>query len=133
VLSARVPEDFYEEVKAAAKASGRTMSEELVFRARQTFIVNLTSVPSDHFIAHDGRVTPYPSDPDEPIARTRDIRETMRAKGFTQIPDFLGAYWIEPGQTATALEELLAKLIEQAVEKVLVKMKLAEVKENKSG
>jgi uncharacterized protein (DUF1778 family) len=38
VLAARVPEDAYEKIAAAAKISGRTMSEELVWRANQSFV-----------------------------------------------------------------------------------------------
>jgi hypothetical protein len=47
VIGARVPEDFYAVIVQAAKSSGRTISEELVWRVRQTFAEQpATSVPT---------------------------------------------------------------------------------------
>ena len=115
----------------AAQKSGRTMSEELVWRARQ--MINITSVPSGHYIAADGQVAPYPSDFEELVAisKGRDIREAMRAKGFTQIRDFLGNYWAEPGESASALKEALAHELKAAI-KDAIREVLAEIEETKS-
>jgi hypothetical protein len=139
VLSARVPEDFYEEIKAAAQRSGRTMSEEIVWRARQT--IHIQVVPANHYYDADGRLVPYPSDPNEPInsphlqrllddSRVGNIREVMRAEGFTQIHDLLGNYWAEPGVAAAPLKEMLAREIKAAlketVREVLIETKLVE-------
>jgi hypothetical protein len=60
----------------------------------------------------------------------------MRAEGFTQIRDFQGAYWVEPGESAVPLKEALAHelkaVLKDAVREVLAEMKLAELKEDKS-
>jgi hypothetical protein len=37
VISGRVPQSLHEQIKRAAKASGRSMSEELAWRASQSF------------------------------------------------------------------------------------------------
>ena len=37
VVSARVPQGDYDQIKAAARASGRTMAEEIFFRVRRSF------------------------------------------------------------------------------------------------
>jgi hypothetical protein len=37
VLGARVPEEFYARIKVSAAKSGRTLSEELIWRAQQGF------------------------------------------------------------------------------------------------
>ena len=134
MLSARVPEDFYEEIKAASQKSGRTMSEEIVWRARQ--MINIIEVPSGHYYNADGRLVPYPSDANEPIdnplagSKIKNVREAMRAEGFTQPRDFLGAYWVEPGESAAPLKEHLAHelkaVLKDAIREVLAEMQNAD-------
>jgi hypothetical protein len=132
VLSARVPEDFYLAVKEAAQRSGRTMSEELVWRARQT--INVINVPPGHFLDSDGQVAPYPSDPNKPI-KSGNIRERMRTEGFVQLPDYLGGFWVEPNVSPSLIKEILVNelraVLKDAVREGLAQ--LAEAKEDKSG
>jgi hypothetical protein len=75
---ARVPEDFYEEIKAAAQRSGRTMSEEIVWRARQT--INVTEVVSGHYYDDDGRLVPYPRIPTS-RSTVRTYRDCLPIQG----------------------------------------------------
>jgi hypothetical protein len=53
VLSARVPLDFYEDIKASAQRNGRTASEELIFLARQQFTRTREGIAPGVFITKE--------------------------------------------------------------------------------
>jgi hypothetical protein len=155
VIAVRVPESIHKRIHAAAKTSGRSMSEEMAWRLARTFErqpPNVIAVPSGHYIHADGKISPVPEAPD-PNARARklisgeaqvgdtpkpaigdahvqelftnaeveNVRRAMRAVGFTQIPDYLGGYWAEPGMSVAPLKESLVREL-----KAIIKEALAE-------
>ena len=112
--------------------------------------LNIISVPPGHYVHADGKVSPDPPDPnaqarklisgeaqvgDTPkpaigdahvqelftSAEVENVRRAMRAVGFTQMPDYLGGYWAEPGTTGAPLKESLVREL-----KVIIKEALAE-------
>jgi hypothetical protein len=146
VLSARVPLEVYEAIKTAARKAGRTASEELVFRARQTF-PTIASVPSGHFIGSDGTVSPNPDMDarartlisgerqvgDAPISadiELENVRRAMRLVGFTQLRDFMGAYWVEPLESAVPLQESFTRM--KTVLTEIIGEALAKAREGKA-
>jgi hypothetical protein len=139
VLSARVPEDVYEQVKASAQAAGRTMSEEIIWRARQTYAVNtinILSVPSGHFIRPDGQVLPDPPD-EQPGAKLTpsELWAELRAHRYTQLAEFQGAFWLAPGMLPAsmtgrdALALMLTSIVKAAIRDGLAPTLEATVKE----
>jgi uncharacterized protein (DUF1778 family) len=84
VLATRVPEDFYEAIKTAARISGRTMSEELIWHTRRSLMVET--------ILDEARRT---------LADAQHVKEEAilaeLARTHTQITGLSGPYWMPKG------------------------------------
>jgi hypothetical protein len=135
VLSARVPEEFYEEIAAAAQRSGRTMSEELVWRARQAFPTAIISVEAGHFIEPSGRVSPDPPATQEWLANLTpaQLRQALHAHGFLNFHDFLGSFWCDPGTPAALVGAGGPAPAVKAALKAIVKEALKEAREEEES
>jgi hypothetical protein len=96
--SARVSEDFYTEVVQAAQKSGRTISEELIARVRQSF----------EWERQFGDIRKLGDDARRAIAG--DLRQAMIKEGYTPIHGSAGTQWAEPGSAVSeAVKGLLAE------------------------
>jgi hypothetical protein len=133
---------------AAAKTSGRSMSEEMAWRLGKSFERQIIAVPPGHYIHADGKVSPDPPDPDARAkklisgeaqigdtpkpgrgdahvqelftsAEVENVRRAMRAVGFTQMPDYLGGYWAEPGVSAAPLKESFMRELTATIKQAL--------------
>lgn len=78
VLSTRVPQSFYDELRTLAVKSNRTMAEELIWRVQQTFVANIHPVPPGYYIGDTGRLVPYPKDATDMYVREQ-IAKLMQA------------------------------------------------------
>jgi hypothetical protein len=92
VRSARVAKALDAKIKAAARASGRTLGEEMIWRVEQSF----------EWERQFGSIR-------ELQAQAQGIMErgfeaALRDKGFQRVSTSKGALWAEPG----VLEELMA-------------------------
>jgi len=85
VIAGRVPEALYKQIKAAAKQSGRTMSDELAYRAATAFAWEAA--------LGDIRKT---QDSAERILEG-DARQALRHWGYIEINGSAGSYWMKPG------------------------------------
>jgi hypothetical protein len=107
VVSARVPQADYDEIVAAARASKRTMAEEVFWRVRKSF--------EDEKAQIDARAV---------MARAREIvaqelKAAMRQAGYQRVRGPGGEAWFPPGVNPNTwlvdsldpgvLEELLAR------------------------
>ena len=111
------------------------MSEELIWRARQTFPTAIISVPRAHFIGPDGGVSADP-----PAAQgwidnltPAQLRQAMHAHGFLNFHDFAGAFWVEPGVPAALVGTGGPAPAVKAALKAIVKEALKEAKEEQSS
>jgi hypothetical protein len=114
VIAGRVPESLHRQIKQAAKLSGRSMSDELAWRAAISFEWEKTFGEAREVIANARR------------AAKGDLRQAMRSAGLQLIHGSAGDYWVEPGTPPlkTVLDpELRAAIIDS------VKQALAEAKE----
>jgi hypothetical protein len=97
VLSVRVPEEDYAAFKAAAHVSGRTISEEVVWRARQSFEWEKQFGDVRRLLADAQRVI------------SGQLRTAMVDAGYTPVHDFGGTVWHEPQSAVSeAVRRLLA-------------------------
>jgi hypothetical protein len=123
VLSARVSESFQAMVREAARASGRTISEEVIWRAEQSFVWERAHVDARSVLAEANSVATKNLE-----AR---LQEEMRRLGYTRIRGMNGAAWFEPGVNAiqwifdsfdsssrAVLEEMLERAAARALEKL---------------
>jgi hypothetical protein len=115
VLATRVPEDFYETIRQAAQLSGRTLSEELIWRARQSFEWERQFGEGRKILDDACRVS-------EGI-----LRQFMTDKGWTRISSSAGPLWAEPGVPAVPLGGHLHPEVEAAITKA-VQQAFAEAK-----
>jgi hypothetical protein len=85
VLSVRVPAEFYAEVTQAAQQSGRTISEEVIARARHSFEWEKTFGDARKLMADARRVM------------AGELRQAMIGAGYTPVVSSSGVLWAEPG------------------------------------
>jgi hypothetical protein len=91
VIAGRVSESLLRKVRAAAKKSGRSLSEELAFRADQSFAWEKAAGEARALIDNANRV----------MAGT--LRQAMIDAGYTPIGTSDGIVWAEPGHKISAL------------------------------
>jgi hypothetical protein len=91
VLSARVPEEFYEEITRSARAAGRTLSEELVWRGRQAF----------EWEKARGTIQKWTEESRQ--ALERGFEAALQEKGYLPIATDQGRIWLEPGMDTSRM------------------------------
>jgi hypothetical protein len=79
VVSARVPQELYDAITKAARGSGRTISEELIWQAQ----IALTIGDAQKFLS------------DIEHATEKTLRSKMRQMGLEPVHDALGTYWLD--------------------------------------
>jgi hypothetical protein len=114
VIAGRVPESIHRQIKEAAKRSGRSMSDELAWRAGVSFEWEKSFGEARKLLADAQR------------AAEGDLRQAMRSAGLTLVHGSAGDYWMEPGTPPLKIvldPELRAAIIDA------VKQGLAQAKE----
>ena len=121
VVSARVPQAHYDEIVAAARASGRTMAKEVFWRVRKSF--------EDEKAQADARVILAKANETAAQVTKGALQAAMRQAGYTQVRGINGAAWFEPGVASIQwiidslpqdlLEELLARAAARGVKLAL--------------
>lgn len=115
VVSARVPQADYDEVVAAARASGRTMAEEVFWRVRKSF--------EDETAQADARTILARAKEAAAQITQNKLQETMRKAGYTQVRGADGkAAWFEPSVDSIAWifdnnssRDLIEELVKRAI------------------
>jgi hypothetical protein len=108
VVSARVPESLYERIKREARTAGRTVGEELVWRAEQIYEWQEKYREAKDVLDEASRVT------------AAGLQTTLRNKGWQTISGFGGYAWFEPGVSPgkwvvdNANREVVEEIIERA-------------------
>jgi hypothetical protein len=118
VIAGRVPESLHRLIKGAAKRSGRTMSDELAWRAAVSFEWEKAFGEARKVVAEAHRII------------EGDLRGALRANGFTPIYDLAGTYWKEPGMPADARLKVVPTPEMKVVIAEAVKETLAQIKED---
>ena len=109
VVSARVPQAHYDEITAAARASGRTMAEEVFWRVRKSFEDEKAQADARAILAKANEIT------------KQNLQAAMRQAGYTQVRGVNGSAWFEPGVASikwiadSLPQELLEELMVRAV------------------
>jgi hypothetical protein len=103
VMAGRVPRSVHRRITQAAKRSGRSGSEELVWRAMQSFEWEEKFGDAKKVLADAHR------------AIAGELRQAMRNAGFTPVYGSAGTYWLEPGMPAVPLEGTLAAEVKAAI------------------
>jgi hypothetical protein len=119
VLAARVPEEFYARILNSAAISGRNASEELIFRAQQSYEWEATLKSCRELQAHVRKVS------------ATSLQPMLRELGYTKVGGLNGSAWFEPGvdtiqwifanvspESRAVLQEMLNQAATLAVEKV---------------
>jgi hypothetical protein len=83
-LAARVPEEFHMRLLAAAVVSGRNVSEELIWRARQSFEWETTFKSREELSQQIKKVT------------ADSVRPLLPQLGFKKVQSIHGTAWLEP-------------------------------------
>jgi hypothetical protein len=125
VLSARVPAEDYAMVSKAAEASGRTVSEEAVWRIRQSFEWEKAFGETRAVLAEANETA-------SKVAKA-SLEGELRRQGYIRHWGINGSAWFEPGvntiqwifgsfgpDTRALLEEMLERAATRAVEKVRI-------------
>jgi hypothetical protein len=103
VIAGRVPESLHRQIKDAAKRSGRTMSDELAWRAGMSFEWEKTFVETRKALADVHRVI------------EGDLRQALRNAGYRPIHGHAGTYWMEPGMPDVPLNTVLVREVKTAI------------------
>jgi hypothetical protein len=119
VLAARVPEEFHAQILASAAISGRNASEELMWRAQQSYAWE-AQFKSQRELLHDVNKV-----------AAQNLQPMMRQLGYTKVHGLNGAAWFEPGvdaiqwifanvnpESRVVLQEMLDLAAQRAVEKI---------------
>jgi hypothetical protein len=106
-VSARVPQELYDRITSTARASQRTMAEEIFWRVRRSY--------EDEAAQADARAILAKANETAAQVTKQSLQAAMRQAGYTQVRGINGAAWFEPGVAsiqwiADSLgEELLAR------------------------
>jgi hypothetical protein len=113
VIAGRVPESLHQQIKQAAKQSGRSMSDELAWRVGISFEREKTFGEARKLLADTRR------------AIEGDLRQAMRSAGLTLVHGSAGDYWMEPGTPPlkTVLDQELKAAIIDAVKQAIAQSK----------
>jgi len=135
VLAARVPAEDYDRITAAAKVSGRTVSEEAVWRIDQSFKSQALVAELHEQLAQWERAH---KDAQTMVAKAkfvteqtaqRQLEDELRRRGYTYVRGTSGAAWFDPGvdhivwisETSTG-RKLIEALIERGATRALEKL-----------
>src|SRR5262249_28275751 len=114
VVSARVPQAHYDELVAAARASERTMAEEVFWRVRKSF--------EDEKAQVDARAILTRANETAAQVTKQKLQAAMREEGYRQVRGINGSAWFEPGVDAIAWifdnndsRDLIEELVKRAI------------------
>jgi hypothetical protein len=123
VLAARVPEKFLARILASAAISGRNASEELIWRAQQSYEWEAARGTVEAMLTEARRTAD--------ATRKAALEQTLRERGYTKVRAIEGAVWFEPGvhaatwiyanvdpESRVVLQEMLDQAATRAVEKM---------------
>lgn len=120
VLSVRVPEELYEKVQKSARASGRTVSEEAVWRAQQSYEWEAAHGTAGAMLAEAKKVAA--------ATVKAELERKLREHGYTKVRDTNGrSMWVESGaeplqlfndDTRALLQEMFNHAAERAIQKL---------------
>jgi len=99
VLSARIPDHLYETIRQLAEASGRSISEEVVWRVQLQLAWEKQKLSVEAIQK----------------VKASTLRQTMEAEGYTPVRDVAGTVWLEPGMASTTLRTQLAPELKEAI------------------
>jgi hypothetical protein len=122
VVSGRVPEEFHKTITEAAQKSGRTISEELIWRAQQSFEWEKTFGNARKVLDDAKRVT------------AQNLPAQLRAAGYRYVSGIGGGAWFDPGVDAVAWifdnsnRDVLEEMLERAATRALEKRQIGEDK-----
>jgi hypothetical protein len=106
-VSARVPQELYNQITSTARASQRTMAEEIFWRVRRSY--------EDEAAQADARAILAKANETAAQVTKQPLQAAMRQAGYTQVRGINGSAWFEPGVAAIQWiadslgEELLAR------------------------
>jgi uncharacterized protein (DUF1778 family) len=102
VIAGRVPESLHRLIKKAAEKSGRSMSDELAFRAMQSFAWEKAHGTARKLIDNAYRIT------------MGTLRQAMVDAGYTAVHGSGGTLWAEPqSKISEAARQELAKMLKE--------------------
>jgi hypothetical protein len=116
VVSGRVPEEFYETIRESARMSGRTISEELIWRAQKGFEFEKAHGEAGKMLDDARRVL------------QQNLAAHLRDAGYRYVGGFGGGAWFEPGVNAVSWifnnsnRDVLEEMLERAAVRALEKM-----------
>jgi hypothetical protein len=119
VLAARVAEEFHAQILASAAISGRNASEELIWRAQQSYEWEAKFKSQRELLRDVNRVA------------ATNLHPMLRRLGYKKVDGINGTAWFEPGvdaiqwifanvdsESRVVLQEMLDQAATRAVEKV---------------
>jgi hypothetical protein len=117
VLAARVPELFHARILASAAISGRNASEELIWRAEQSYEWEEARGTVQGWLAESRRTID--------AAKEVPLEQTLRERGYTYVRGMNGGAWFDPGVYAIQwiAENSMGELLERAATRALQKQK----------
>ena len=125
VIAGRVPEPLHQQIKQAARASGRSMSEEMAWRVERSFEWEKQFGEIKKTLdEHEAQLKKSMQDHEAMLDRGAEAY--LRSKGFSPVQDRDGKIWVGPGmpqEKYIALNPELEKVIERVVIQTLQKVK----------
>jgi len=123
ILAARVTEEFRARIIASAAISGRNVSEELIWRAEQSYEWEKAHGTAQAMLAGVRRATE--------AAKKLSLNQTLSERGYTEFKVLGGSAWFEPGVPAprwifapnAESRSVLQEMFDQAAMRAIEKMK----------
>lgn len=119
VVSARVPETLYAQIKEEARKNGRTMGEELVWRAERIAEWQNAFGEAQKLLADARQIT------------ANELRSRLQRDGWTPVTGVGGDAWFEPGTNPnqwfvsntpqSVVEDIAERAAMRAIQKVMGK------------
>jgi hypothetical protein len=119
VIAGRVPESLHQQIKQAAKRSGRTMSDELAFCVVMRFEWEKAFGDIKKMLAEHERVL------------ERDLLAYLRAKGWRSVAGPNGNFWVPP---EVPIPQLSVQMPDRLIEEIneVIRQAIAEAKRGQS-
>jgi hypothetical protein len=114
-VSARVPQELYDQITSTARASQRTMAEEIFWRVRRSY--------EDEAAQADARAILAKANETAAQVTKQNLQTEMRKAGYTQVRGVNGSAWFEPGVASiqwiadSLPQDLLEELFDRAAER----------------